>query len=421
MGYFNAGTVEFIFDTETDKFYFMEMNTRLQVEHPVTEMVTGLDLVEWQLKIASGQVLPIKEQSKIPLIGHALEARVYAEDPDNGFLPCSGPIKLLREPKRVEGKVRIDTGVREGDQISTFYDPMISKLIVWGETRQEAIDRLYSSLSDYKVIGLPTNIKFMKRVLLNETFKNGVFDTSFIAQNEKELLGEKPLSEADKRKQLASVTLVNVWFENERNRFRRPSSVDPWKVYDGFRVNHVYRRPYKLQEGEETVHDIKLEYLSESKFNVYDNDDKIMLQNAEVLINEERESEVLIRTDSEQFRVPYLRDDKGEVYCLDSEGAPLKIHKKKEILESQLVEGELVKADFVKSPMPGTVVKIYCKVGQEAKKNDPLISVESMKMEFLIRATHDVVVKEIRAQEAQFVQMGQQLIIFEANENKTQD
>jgi 3-methylcrotonyl-CoA carboxylase alpha subunit len=133
-------------------------------------MITGQDLVEWQLRIASGEKLPIINQNDIPLIGHALEARVYAEDPDNGFLPGSGLITILREPQRVEGKVRIDTGVRQGDQISTFYDPMISKLIVWGKDRNEAIERIYQSLDDYKVVGLPTNIKFMKRVLLNKTF-----------------------------------------------------------------------------------------------------------------------------------------------------------------------------------------------------------------------------------------------------------
>ncbi|CDW87420.1 3-methylcrotonyl-carboxylase subunit alpha [Stylonychia lemnae] len=403
VGYFNAGTVEFIFDTETDQFYFMEMNTRLQVEHPVTEMVTGLDLVEWQLKIAGGFHLPIVEQSKIPLIGHALEARVYAEDPENGFLPGSGLIKILREPKRQEGKVRIDTGIREGDQISTFYDPMISKLIVWGETRQEAIDRLYQSLEDYKVIGLPTNIKFMKRVLLNSTFKTGVFDTSFIAQNEKELLGDRPLTDLEKNKQLASVALVNVWFENETNRFQRLSHVDPWKSYDNFRVNNVARRDLKLTEGEGKEHHLKIEYLTENKFNVLNDKDEYILKNAEVILNQEREEEILIRTDSEQFRVPYLRDNLGEL-------------KKKEILESELGEGDIAKADFVKSPMPGTVVKIYCKIGQEVKKNEPLISVESMKMEFLIKATHDVKVKEIRTQEAKFVQMGEQLIIFEKQE-----
>jgi 3-methylcrotonyl-CoA carboxylase alpha subunit len=115
VGYWNAGTVEFIFDTETDKFYFMEMNTRLQVEHPVTELVTGQDLVDWQLRVASGLELPIKDQKHIPLFGHSMEARIYAEDPENGFLPGSGLIKVLREPTRVEDKVRVDTGVREGD------------------------------------------------------------------------------------------------------------------------------------------------------------------------------------------------------------------------------------------------------------------------------------------------------------------
>jgi 3-methylcrotonyl-CoA carboxylase alpha subunit len=133
--------------------------------------------------VASGEKLPIINQKDIPLIGHAMEARVYAEDPDNGFLPCNGLIRVLKEPTRVDGQVRIDTGVRQGDQISTFYDPMISKLIVWGKDRPEAIERLHQALDDYKVIGLPTNIKFMKRVLMNETFKTGLYDTSFIEQN----------------------------------------------------------------------------------------------------------------------------------------------------------------------------------------------------------------------------------------------
>lgn len=133
--------------------------------------------------MASGEKLPIINQKDIPLIGHAMEARVYAEDPDNGFLPCNGLIRVLKEPTRVDGQVRIDTGVRQGDQISTFYDPMISKLIVWGKDRPEAIERLHQALDDYKVIGLPTNIKFMKRVLMNETFKTGLYDTSFIEQN----------------------------------------------------------------------------------------------------------------------------------------------------------------------------------------------------------------------------------------------
>ena len=189
VGYYNAGTVEFIFDTVTDKFYFMEMNTRLQVEHPVTELVTGQDLVEWQLKIAAGMELPIKDQKKVPLYGHAMEARIYSEDPENNFLPGSGKIQILKQPTEIENKVRVDTGVREGDTITTFYDPMISKLIVHADTREAAIQELYNALDNYKVVGLPTNIKFLKRVLLNDDFIKWDYDTSFIAQNEEELLG----------------------------------------------------------------------------------------------------------------------------------------------------------------------------------------------------------------------------------------
>ena len=165
VGYYSAGTVEFIFDTDTDKFYFMEMNTRLQVEHPVTEMITGLDLVEWQIKVAAGQKLPITKQADIPLIGHSLEARIYAEDPQKEFLPQSGKINVLREPIQIPGKVRVDTGVKEGDEISTYYDPMISKLIVHESNRQKAIESLDMALKDYHVIGLPTNIKFLTRTL----------------------------------------------------------------------------------------------------------------------------------------------------------------------------------------------------------------------------------------------------------------
>lgn len=409
VGYVNAGTVEFIFDTLTNQFYFMEMNTRLQVEHPVTEMITGQDLVEWQLRIASGEKLPILKQADIPLIGHAIEARVYAEDPDNGFLPGSGLIRILKEPKREEGLVRIDTGVRQGDQISTFYDPMISKLIVWGKDRPEAINRLHQALDDYKVVGLPSNIKFMKRVLQNEVFKTGLFDTSFIEQHQDELLGDKPLDAVQTKKRLASVALANVWFENEGSRFRRPQNVDPWNNFDNYRVNYKAKREIVLTEGEK-IHKLKIEYLSENKFNVLQDIDKLglefetLLSNAEVINNPERPGELLIRTVTEQFRLPYLLDEEtNEVFCLDTEGAPLKIAKKKDELLAEDGQLDGVKDDFVKSPMPGTVIKCYCKVGQEIKAGEPLISVESMKMEFLIRATHDVKVKEIRVKEAAFV------------------
>ncbi len=161
---------------------------------------------------------------------------------------------------------------------------MISKLIVWGKDRAEACERLYQALDEYKVVGLPTNIKFMKRVLLNETFKTGVFDTSFIQQNEKELLGDKPLTKEAENQRLASIALANIWFENEKNRFRRPSPIDPWQTFDNFRINHKARREIQLQEGENKVHKLKVEYLSENKFNVYIDKDKHGLEEPDCIL-----------------------------------------------------------------------------------------------------------------------------------------
>jgi 3-methylcrotonyl-CoA carboxylase alpha subunit len=260
--------VEFIFDTLDKSFYFMEMNTRLQVEHPVTEMITGQDLVEWQLKVAAGFPLPLK-QEQVPLQGHAVECRIYAEDPENGFLPGTGRITYLKEPLQLNG-VRIDTGIRQGDEISTFYDPMISKLVVWAETREKAIAATHEALNNYEILGLKTNIKFCKRVLLNKTFKTGLFDTSFIENNELELIGTPAPSEQQTLRENLSVLLMHVWHENEKMRTSRRSSLDPWQSSDNFRVNHRQLREIALLPHEEAKEetDCTLEYLSETSFNV---------------------------------------------------------------------------------------------------------------------------------------------------------
>ena len=186
VGYYNAGTVEFIFDLDSNKHYFMEMNTRLQVEHPISEMITGYDFVEWQLLVASGFPLP-KKQSEINKKGNAIEVRIYAEDPFNGFLPGNGKLKYLREPVENQG-VRIETGVRDKDVISTYYDPMIAKLITYGATREEAIELMRQALKDYRVVGLNNNLKFLKRVFDNGVFRQGDYDTGFIEQNIASLL-----------------------------------------------------------------------------------------------------------------------------------------------------------------------------------------------------------------------------------------
>ena len=170
-----------------------------------------------------------------------MEARIYSEDPDNNFLPGSGHIKVLREPAQLENEIRIDTGVRQGDTITTFYDPMISKLIVHAEDRESAIRALYSALNDYKVVGLPTNIKFLKRVLLNKSFRDWDYDTSFIALNEDELIGVKDHS-ASSDSLKAQVAIANVWLNHQRERTQKDLNNDPWRSNDNFRLNNVSMR-----------------------------------------------------------------------------------------------------------------------------------------------------------------------------------
>lgn len=184
IGYVGAGTVEFLLDARGE-FYFMEMNTRLQVEHPVTEAITGLDLVAWQLRVAGGEPLPLT-QAQVPLHGHAIEARLYAEDPGNGFLPASGTLAVYAEPPAGPGR-RVDSGVTEGDEVSPFYDPMLAKLIAWGETREEARLRLLAMLAATQVGGVKTNRQFLERLLAHEEFAEARLDTGFIGRNEAQL------------------------------------------------------------------------------------------------------------------------------------------------------------------------------------------------------------------------------------------
>ncbi|MEO8123461.1 MAG: acetyl/propionyl/methylcrotonyl-CoA carboxylase subunit alpha, partial [Burkholderiales bacterium] len=181
VGYVGAGTVEFI-ATQDGGFYFMEMNTRLQVEHPVTEMITGLDLVEWQLRVASGEPLPLR-QEQLEINGHALEARIYAEDPDRGFLPSTGRLVHLSPPPETD-HVRVDTGVEQGDEITPYYDPMIAKLIVWGADRRQALARMRQALAQYRIVGVSNNVDFLARLVAVPSFANAQLDTSLIEREQ---------------------------------------------------------------------------------------------------------------------------------------------------------------------------------------------------------------------------------------------
>ncbi|MDH4175883.1 MAG: acetyl-CoA carboxylase biotin carboxylase subunit, partial [Betaproteobacteria bacterium] len=234
VGYVGAGTVEFIAEQD-GKFYFMEMNTRLQVEHPVTEMITGLDLVEWQLRVAAGEPLPLA-QDRLSIKGHAIEARLYAEDPARGFLPQTGHLAHLRFPEATQA-VRIDTGVESGATITPHYDPMIAKLIAWGEDRPAALARLGAALAAVEVAGVQTNVAFLERVVRSRAFSSGDLDTGLIERSRAELF---PPAQAASHELLAAAAMAELLEEADEARARAAGSGDPyspWDSVDGWRLN----------------------------------------------------------------------------------------------------------------------------------------------------------------------------------------
>jgi acetyl-CoA carboxylase biotin carboxylase subunit len=248
VNYYNAGTIEFIVDPNTMKFYFLEMNTRLQVEHPITELTTGLDLVQWQIRVAAGEHFPY-QQEQLTQRGHAIECRVYAEDPANGFLPSTGRLLQFIEP-RGPG-IRVDSGFRVGDTVTHFYDPLLAKLVVYAEDRAAAIQKMQAALREFIVHGVVTNIDFMQQVLAHEDFKNGKVTTRWVEQNldsgsiavapwrhllpifREQAPGLQIIAAA-----LADLTIVN--HQSEIGNRSEPDPYSPWKAASGFRIggNH---------------------------------------------------------------------------------------------------------------------------------------------------------------------------------------
>ena len=250
INYEGVGTVEFI--VQGDEAYFMEMNTRLQVEHPVTEQITGLDLVEWQLRVARGEALPFV-QNELRMDGHSVEVRVYAENPGKGFLPSSGTLTRLRFPEARAG-LRVDSGVREGDNVSTFYDAMIAKIISWGSDRNEAIDRLLTGLRDTEIVGVDTNVAFLRRILDHAEFRAGGVDTGFIARH-----GDALLPPASSTTEQLDAVLALAAVARARRPADRALAAQPHGavVQDGFRVNLPRQFHYRLQV-EDAVHSVQL-------------------------------------------------------------------------------------------------------------------------------------------------------------------
>jgi 3-methylcrotonyl-CoA carboxylase alpha subunit len=380
VGYVGAGTVEFIANQD-GSFYFMEMNTRLQVEHPVTEMITGTDLVEWQLRVAAGEQLPL-QQSELQIHGHAIEARVYAENPEKGFLPSIGTLRHARTPDAVNfvlggspnpAAFRIDSGVREGDTISPFYDPMIAKMIVWGKDRTEALARMAQALSQYQIVGLHSNIAFLSRLITSQAFSTADLDTGLIERNQ-DTLFPTPAPASLHTLSFAAVALISA--ENT-------GGSDPWQSNQGWRMNTQMQRGLQFVEEHQT-HAVQV---------TYTNDAWVISANGSsqsVRLVRQQANDYVLAIADKTVTATVVRD--GEHFHIFSQGVHADLHYNDVLAHAGEAEAE---GGRLTAPMPGKIVAVVVKNGQEVKKGEALLIMEAMKMEHTISAPHDGVVEEV--------------------------
>jgi 3-methylcrotonyl-CoA carboxylase alpha subunit len=404
VGYVGAGTVEFI--VGGDAFYFMEMNTRLQVEHPVTEGITGLDLVEWQLRVAAGEPLPL-EQDQIACRGHAIEARLYAEDPQRDFLPSTGRLTVMAPPE--EPGVRIDTGVRSGDAVSVHYDPLIAKLIVWGEDRGTAVRRLGHALADYRVGGLVTNREFLYRVASHPAYRAGEIDTGFIDRHRAQLI---PPPEPTPIVALAAASLIRVLAQAEASRAADVASGDrysPWHGSDGWRLNGATYRD--LRWGDATgehrvrVHYRRAGYRLEIGHEVGD---------AEARWQDD--GSLALTLDGIVHRVALLQASGPTVILLDGiEHRLTHIDPLQPKMELDVTGGRLT------APMPGKIIDVSARAGQRVKRGEALLVLEAMKMEHTIVAPADGIIDGVHFAPGDLVEEGAALIAFSADGKEADD
>ena len=379
VNYVGAGTVEFIVEQRPDgsmNFFFMEMNTRLQVEHPVTEAITGLDLVEWQLRVASGEKLPLA-QEQLQINGHAIEARICSENPDNDFLPATGTLQVYQKPAHVSferGAVRVDDGVRQGDVISPFYDSMVAKLIVHGQTREEALARLDEALAQTRIVGLSTNVQFLRHVVRSPSFAQANLDTALIQREEAVLFRQEPVGLA-----LAAAAVVAQTLLLEKS----AEGADPFSRRDGWRSHGVVERHFEFEfHGKPAP--AKLTYLHDGALHLAVDGVSGPLVFAGVAqgIDIGFAGQRLIAEVHPHGEVDHVFTARGatQITALD-----LLAHAG----DTHVAGGRLT------APMPGKVVSFAVKAGDKVSKGQALAVMEAMKMEHTIAAPADGVVQEL--------------------------
>lgn len=421
--YEGAGTVEFIFDNDTGKFYFMEMNTRLQVEHPVTEMVTGLDLVQWQIMVAEGRKLPLTQQEveeRIKQRGHAIEARIYAENPDKGFIPDSGKLLHVKLPKASED-VRIDTGFIEGDTVSSHYDPMIAKLIVRGESREDAVRKLAVALEEYEVAGPITNIAFLKRCCESTDFAEGRVETGYIPKHHDELFTRRePTNEVLVQAALGLQLQLLATGSDASSQWHEDTAALSWSTPR----NNLQERRLRFRSDEEevqvgsspTIYEVDIQPVSMNRY-------KVRTRGVEYEVTAILDEAT--KTLTTYF--PHTRHTSRIILAgVVEPGSPgsARIHlfspHGSYRLQSATPEwvakalGTTEKANSLLSPMPCKILRVNVKAGDEVKKDQSLLVIESMKMETVIRSPGDgLVVKRVVHGEGEVVGTGVELVEFE--------
>jgi len=402
VNYVGAGTVEFIVEPD-GRFYFMEMNTRLQVEHPVTEMITGLDLVEWQLRVAAGEPLPLT-QAQLHISGHAIEARIYAENTQKGFLPSVGRLAHFRLPEHVafeNADVRVDSGVRRGDVISPYYDPMIAKLIVWGIDRDQARARMLQALLQTEVVGVHTNIEFLSRLMQDESFATADLDTGLIQRRRETLLPDV----APQPLYILAFAAAAVMSQESSQSSSATAFADPWAVQDGWRVSSRWRQDFSFLEGENLREIVIARHGTEQTLEAEGLSAPVRWESERLSSGELMLSVVL--ADKRKHGRVYIEGERIDVFV---EGVHAVLCLKNPLRDT--VQDTAHEKGGLTAPMPGKIIAVNVAVGQVVKQGESLLVMEAMKMEHTVNAPVDGCVKEVFFVVGDQVQEGAALILL---------
>jgi 3-methylcrotonyl-CoA carboxylase alpha subunit len=411
VNYVGAGTVEFIIDVKTNEYFFMEMNTRLQVEHPVTEMVSRQDLVQWQLHVAAGHPIP-RSQNDLHLHGHAIESRIYAESTEKGFLPSTGKIKSLWMPEESD-RIRIDIGIRKNDEVSVFYDPMIAKLVVWGSDRTAALSKLHTCLSEYNIDGLPTNVDFLMRLASHQEFVAGDVDTDFIQRNFDGLFPNKDKTIATRSEDLCAGAMAYILGDQNspKSQFQKNlDSTSPFASELNTRMNHFLTKKVSLKSGN-TECEVTVICMGRNKYKIQLEDGQIFSISAN-LKTEGNVTELECDIDGaiSRQRVVYRTDGSGQIRLFGEHGSTKFERKLPKFLTQK--SSSAGSGDSAVAPMPGVVEKINVQEGDDVKAGDPLVVMIAMKMEYVIKAPKTGTVTKVPHRIGDFVTKGTALVEF---------